>query len=228
MRRVYDWDEVEASQARQYSHPRDVFPWRQAYRAYVDGQAAYPETPPPIDWGEMTLRSFCLPLDEARELEGGWVNNSGIVLVVSLGGFKLVLPGDIESAGWERLLQRPEFCAAIESPTVFVTSHHGHDSGYSPLVFERMGRPAFNYHFGHRRDARIGRQYSASDHATGVEFGGETRYAFSNWRDGAMLLRVGASGEWRMSLQRLLPTEPREASVTSYGAITVPKRRTEA
>lgn len=219
LRQPYDWDDVEASQKREYVHRLDNIPWRDSYRAYVDWQAEYEEKPEPVDWGAMDVRTFCLPVEEAKQLDGGWVNNSGIVVVVSLGSFKIVLPGDLEAAGWERLLQRADFRDAIARPTVFVTSHHGHDSGYTPLILEAMGRPAFNFNVGHRRDARMSRVYDQPEHASGITHDGETRYAFSNWRQGAMLLRVQETGEWRMSLQRLLPTAPREANVTSYGRI---------
>ena len=49
-------------------------------------------------------------------------NDPSLAVVVQFGAFKIVFTGDLEVAGWRRLLTMPEFRADLLGTTVFVAS----------------------------------------------------------------------------------------------------------
>jgi beta-lactamase superfamily II metal-dependent hydrolase len=55
-------------------------------------------------------------------------NDLSLAVVVQFGAFKIVFTGDLEVAGWRRLLTMPEFRADLLGTTVFVASHHGREA----------------------------------------------------------------------------------------------------
>lgn len=64
------------------------------------------------------------------------LNNYSIGSVVEYANEKILIPGDIESAGWEVLMGRGDFLSAIEGTTIFVASHHGRKAGFYSEVFD--------------------------------------------------------------------------------------------
>jgi len=64
------------------------------------------------------------------------INNYSFVSVISFSGQKIIIPGDIETEGWNTLLDKEEFVKAIKGTTIFVASHHGRESGLSKDLFE--------------------------------------------------------------------------------------------
>lgn len=90
----------------------------------------------------MTYRHFfnSYPADFVDE------NNLSLVAVLrwpggaGLPGFSIVFGGDMEVAGWRRLLTRPDFKEEMRrGVTVFVASHHGRSNGYCRELFELTG-----------------------------------------------------------------------------------------
>jgi len=63
-------------------------------------------------------------------------NDLSLAVVVQFGAFKIVFTGDLEVAGWRRLLTMPEFRADLLGTTVFVASHHGRESGCCTELFD--------------------------------------------------------------------------------------------
>jgi beta-lactamase superfamily II metal-dependent hydrolase len=63
------------------------------------------------------------------------MNNLSIVAFVRYGDFCAVIPGDIERAGWLRLLENNDFRQQLAAVNVFLASHHGRDNGYCDEVF---------------------------------------------------------------------------------------------
>lgn len=57
-------------------------------------------------------------------------------LMVSPPMTSIVLPGDLEKAGWEKLLENKTFRDNLGRVNIFVASHHGRESGYCTEVFE--------------------------------------------------------------------------------------------
>jgi metallo-beta-lactamase superfamily protein len=64
-------------------------------------------------------------------------NNLSLVVFITCGAHRIILPGDMERAGWLELLKVPGFIQQLWSVTVFVTSHHGRANGFCEEVLER-------------------------------------------------------------------------------------------
>jgi hypothetical protein len=54
---------------------------------------------------------------------------------VEYGQFCILYPGDLEEAGWKRALLNPDFRALLRRVRLFVTSHHGRESGCCADLF---------------------------------------------------------------------------------------------
>lgn len=70
-------------------------------------------------------------------------NNLSLVTFVEYGAFSIVYPGDLERPGWLELLKDSQFCDALRRVNVFVTSHHGRESGCCGEVFDVCYPDAF-------------------------------------------------------------------------------------
>lgn len=64
------------------------------------------------------------------------LNNHSLVAVVEYAHEKMIVPGDIEPAGWKVLLEREDFKKAIEEATILIASHHGRESGFYKEIFD--------------------------------------------------------------------------------------------
>jgi len=183
----YDWDEVEGESGGDYEN----------LRLYEEFQTKY-TLPAAADWGELKITTRGLSVDQAKRLNPSrFINNSSIVTVIEVSGFKMVFPGDIENDGWVELLrQDTELCAGLRGAAIFVTSHHGHSSGYAPEVYDVMGRPYLNLSSIHHGDLNVEKVYSSPDRAIGVDWKRETRYHFTTRRDGSLYLIVNENGTW--------------------------------
>jgi len=83
-------------------------------------------------WSGIELQTFCNPFSLFED-----TNNCSLVSFLSIHGLHMVIPGDLECAGWESLLLNPQFRLALSRVNVFVASHHGRESGYCREVFQR-------------------------------------------------------------------------------------------
>jgi len=204
-RQHYDWEELEAQPGGQHDNLRRWKEFQEDYKWPVDDP----------DWGPMNVTHWCLTVDEARALnESKFINNSSIITIVAIGSFKMTFPGDIEKDGWLKKLEDNEFCAALRGTTIFVTSHHGHSSGYVPEIYDAMGKPWFNLTSIHHGDLGIENAYSTPDSARGVEWNGEPRYSFTTRKDHSCFVKVDEFGRCSFGFYDLGANLPRP---TSYG-----------
>lgn len=92
----------------------------------------------PIDLTPMKVSLF-------RNTYGAFndTNNLSLVTFVEYGWFSIVYPGDLETKGWESLLTDPAFRAHLGRVSLFVTSHHGRESGCCDEVFDVCFPEAF-------------------------------------------------------------------------------------
>lgn len=193
-RQQYNWDHVKAQSAGDY----------QNLTTWAEFQSTFNSPVWTFDWGPVSFTHWYLTVPEAIALNPGkYINNSSIVTVVRIGAFKLTFPGDLESDGWDLLLQRGEFRQAIADTYVFVTPHHGHGSGYNPGIYQAMGRPWFNLSSIHHGDESIAAQYSQETSAKGVKYNGLERRSFTTRRDGSCLITVSDLGEWNFGFYDL-------------------------
>jgi hypothetical protein len=108
----------------------------------------------------------------------------------------MAFTGDLEVAGWDKLLERQEVRAALGKVDVFMASHHGRFNGYNPRVFDSTGmKPqiiiisdsGIDY-----ESQKTGPLYRAK--ASGINYRGETRRVFTTRRDGNITIEVTAFG----------------------------------
>lgn len=62
-------------------------------------------------------------------------NNLSLATFVTYGNFTILFGGDLECAGWTKLLERPDFKLDLMSVNVLVASHHGRENGCCPELF---------------------------------------------------------------------------------------------
>jgi hypothetical protein len=63
-------------------------------------------------------------------------NNLSMAVELNVNGLSFMFTGDLEKAGWQKLLQRYDVRAALTRTKVFFASHHGRESGCCPEVFD--------------------------------------------------------------------------------------------
>jgi beta-lactamase superfamily II metal-dependent hydrolase len=63
-------------------------------------------------------------------------NNLSLAVFVSFGNFTILFGGDLETAGWKRLLAMPDFRRRLHEVNVFVASHHGRENGQCEELFQ--------------------------------------------------------------------------------------------
>jgi len=196
----YDWEDVKTAEA-DYDN----------LDTYRDWQNIYNTTPTVWpDWG-MTIESFMLTPDEAKAInEAEYINNSSIVTVATFKGTqfqeKFVFGGDMETAGWDALLKlRPRFKEAVKGADFYITSHHGHESGFSEALFAAMGKPIMNIVSIHNNDDHIDPRYCQEAYALGRRLpDGSTRRQMTTRKDGTITIGVNDDGKYWIETQRLL------------------------
>ncbi|MHC4066961.1 MAG: ComEC/Rec2 family competence protein [Planctomycetota bacterium] len=88
-----------------------------------------PALPPALSGVEFT--SYWNNYGEFRD-----TNNLSVVTFLHVGNVDAIIPGDIETAGWLKLLERPAFRHELSRVRYFIASHHGRESGYCREVFD--------------------------------------------------------------------------------------------
>jgi beta-lactamase superfamily II metal-dependent hydrolase len=63
-------------------------------------------------------------------------NNLSLITFVEYGQFCILFPGDLEETGWKRALSNLQFRTLLRRVRLFVTSHHGRETGCCAELFE--------------------------------------------------------------------------------------------
>lgn len=63
-------------------------------------------------------------------------NNLSLVSLLTVNGTKIIIPGDLEKAGWDALIKQSEFRNELKDVDIFVASHHGRESGFCDSLFQ--------------------------------------------------------------------------------------------
>ena len=111
-------------------------------------------------------------------------NNISLVIFLDCGGLHVLIPGDLETPGWQMLLRNQDFRERLRQVDVFIASHHGRESGYCRQVFDYC-RPAvviFSDSPMKHATQEMANTYAA--HARGVTFNRQTRYVLTTRNDG--------------------------------------------
>ena len=153
----------------------------------------------PENNGDVTFRKF-VPTNCGKSN----INNHSMVTIIEYLHVKIIIPGDNESASWKELLDNADFVEAIKDADIFLASHHGRESGFYSDLFEHFKPKLVIVSDGAETDTSAVSRYSAVAEgwtiydANGKE---ETRYCLTTRNDGAILVKVGKSGNGRTFMQ---------------------------
>lgn len=117
-------------------------------------------------------------------------NNISLVTFLNCGGTSFLIPGDIETAGWEVLLKKDEFKRALGDVHYFVASHHGRENGYCQKIFNYCQPKAFIFSDSEIKYATQEMATIYSRHASGTTFKGEGRYVLSTRKDDSIVWSI--------------------------------------
>lgn len=149
----------------------------------------HPVTNPP-DLGALTYDVFynTYPNDFDDE------NNLSLAVFLHYNNIHIVFPGDLEKAGWEKLLKNEKFQNALSEVNVFVASHHGRESGCCEDVFKYCNpEVAIMSDMATQYDT----QKTASwygDRVSGIPWNGGTRKVLTTRKDGRIKIVATPEG----------------------------------
>jgi hypothetical protein len=99
------------------------------------------------DWGFIS-KSYRIPIETLKTNpifgDSKFKNNSSIVYLLQNGLFRILFCGDMETVGWDWLIDnnyqgfKDELTKGVD---VIVASHHGHTSGYSQKLMDLIDSP---------------------------------------------------------------------------------------
>jgi beta-lactamase superfamily II metal-dependent hydrolase len=113
-------------------------------------------------------------------------NNISLVTFLQCGATRFIIPGDIETAGWEKLLANASFVNNLASVNVFIASHHGRDNGYCAEVFQHCTPDVIVFSDSTIVHATQEMSATYANHANGIQLDGETRYVLSTRNDSTL------------------------------------------
>lgn len=111
-------------------------------------------------------------------------NNISTVTFLELPKLSVVIPGDLETKGWQEYLGNIDFCRLLKKTQIFIASHHGRENGYCRDVFELCKPAAVVFSDGPKKHATQEMAQTYANHASGLQFKGTTRYVFTTRKDG--------------------------------------------
>lgn len=100
--------------------------------------------PEEIMWGFESTQTFSIPIETVKtdpNLKGKVRNNSSIIRYIKYNGVRMLFTGDLETSGWEWLVNNNAGFASLmkEGIDVLIAPHHGHDSGFPKALFDLTG-----------------------------------------------------------------------------------------
>lgn len=111
-------------------------------------------------------------------------NNISLVTFLDCRGLRVLIPGDLETAGWRNLLASSAFREKLRGVDVFIASHHGREDGYCEDVFAYCTPDVIVFADGPKKYATQEMVDKYARHARGITFKGESRYVLTTRNDG--------------------------------------------
>ena len=147
-----------------------------------------------IEYG-IDKQYFCHGADRFTDF-----NNLSVVSFCRLGGFGIVLPGDLEAAGWRAHLDNRNFQACLASVKVFIASHHGRENGFCEEVFDYCSPDVVivsdkSIEYGTQEGViqRYGNKVGD------IAYDGRSRSVLTTRNDGAIHIRVESNGDYSVT-----------------------------
>lgn len=193
-----------------------------AFAAWLARPRGFPVITTEPDFGPVQIRWYSWSFVPGAVNK---TNDLSLAVVVQFGAFKIVFTGDLEVAGWRRLLTIPEFRADLLGTTVFVASHHGRESGCCTELFELI-RPQLVIISDdeHQYDSQDTNAWYRN-RCTGAVFAHnalERRYVATTRKDGSMRLDIDAD-QWtiqRVKVRDWQRKRPTPALAPELGALS--------
>ena len=146
----------------------------------------YKGGPLQVDWGSLSYKVFY----NSYSQDFTDTNNLSLVIFLHCHDLHIIFPGDLEKAGWEKLLANAKFVEELKTVNVFVASHHGRENGCCEAVFDINGVEPCIVIFS---DAGI--QYNTQqtvawyrDRSSGIDYNGTRRHVFTTRNDGKITI----------------------------------------
>lgn len=156
---------------------------------------------PSYDWGGIQFATF---ENDYSDFDNPRPNNLSVVTFARYMGWVFIFPGDLERAGWLKLLEIPAFREWLTRVDIFIASHHGREAGYCEEVFTYCRRarliiisdkshPDVSYPDLYRSHS----QGLSVRNSTGVS---ETRYVLTTRSDGAISIHLDPQGRYDVTI----------------------------
>jgi hypothetical protein len=141
----------------------------------------------------------------------GWdfdkTNDLSLAVFVSYGGFTALFGGDLETAGWRKLLENPLFRARLPEVKLFVASHHGRESGKCAELFNHFSPDLIIFSDGPKEFETQETTDWYARRANGIldyyrpagAFGQPRRYVMTTRSDGTLRIDVLPGGAWNVT-----------------------------
>ena len=113
-------------------------------------------------------------------------NNLSLVTFLHSPVIDVVIPGDLETAGWLKLLENARFRQHLQRTKVFIASHHGRESGYCNRVFDYCSPEVVVFSDSRVKHATQEMANTYGRHASGITFNGRVRSVLSTRADGTL------------------------------------------
>jgi beta-lactamase superfamily II metal-dependent hydrolase len=142
------------------------------------------------DWGGVTVKRFRHGLNDFN-----YDDENSLSLVTFLMGsnIRIVFPGDLTVAAWEKFLLNQEFCDLLSRVNIFVASHHGRKDGYCPEVFKYC-KPDIII-VSDKEIMHETQKVNYGSHATGITWDGDhLKKCVTTRSDGAIHIQSKTSG----------------------------------
>lgn len=121
-------------------------------------------------------------------------NNLSLLTLLKCNGTGVLFTGDLERAGWLKLLEREDVRQALRETSVFIAPHHGRESGCCDEIFE-FCKPFYIVisDKGYMYDTQKTASYY-HDKAKGGPFRDQgTRHVLTTRRDGSIAFNLGTA-----------------------------------
>jgi len=156
---------------------------------YSNPVAAYP------DYGDLKFETFQNNYPEFTD-----TNNLSLLTFVEYDGLGVVFTGDLESDGWDRILENSRVQEKLRNVNIFVASHHGRANGYTRRVFDFCSPDIVvisDKQIVHETQKNV-----YANHANGVPWDGgpDKRYVLTTRNDGHINIRKNLGSGYHISV----------------------------
>ncbi|MBN1168591.1 MBL fold metallo-hydrolase [Candidatus Woesebacteria bacterium] len=152
---------------------------------------APPIEDPSYDWGGVQFAQFWNTTKDFSD-----INNLSICTFAMFQGWCVLLPGDLEEAGWKKHLESEAFREMLKRTDIYVASHHGRENGYCADVFNYCTPHLVIISDKGVSETSCTDKYAAHTYGLKVSNLGTMRKVLTTRYDGAINLNIDAEGKY--------------------------------